>query len=144
MLKEICCGSVVFSKKDGQLYVLLTQNLQGRHWSFPKGHVEGSETRLETAQREVFEETGVHINPIEGYLGSVSYSTRGGSVKTVWYFVSIVPHESALVPQPEEVSAIRWVPFSQAGSVITYRRDYDLLVEAHNYLLNHPEVGQCF
>lgn len=30
-----------------------------REWSFPKGHIEGNETELETCKREILEETGL-------------------------------------------------------------------------------------
>jgi len=42
----------------GDYYFLLVKNCNNS-WSFPKGHAEAGETEEETAQRELFEETGV-------------------------------------------------------------------------------------
>ena len=125
MKKETSSGSVIFSLRDGEYYTLLTQNLKGRHWSFPKGHVEGSETLLDTARREVLEETGVSVNPINGFKSTV---------KTVWYFVSIVDPDVKFTPQPEEVSDIRWLPYDTALSELTYKRDAEILRSAYDFI----------
>ena len=34
-------------------------NQKGRSWSLPKGHIDTGENKLETAQREIAEETGI-------------------------------------------------------------------------------------
>lgn len=134
MKKETSSGSVIFSLRDGEYYTLLTQNLKGRHWSFPKGHVEGSETLLDTARREVLEETGVSVNPINGFKSSVEYRVGPHTVKTVWYFVSIVDPDVKFTPQPEEVSDIRWLPYDTALSELTYKRDAEILRSAYDFI----------
>ena len=58
MNREHSCGAVVFTRKGGQVFYVVVQEQSGAY-SFPKGHMEGNETELETAQREIFEETGV-------------------------------------------------------------------------------------
>ena len=74
MRHEKSCGAVVFSRFDGAWHVLLIRHDHGRHTSFPKGHVEAGETERQTAEREIFEETGVRVRvdtPTEGaYLAS--------------------------------------------------------------------------
>ena len=54
--KEKACGCIII--ENGQ--VLLIQQTEG-HWGFPKGHVEEGETELETAIREVKEETNLDV-----------------------------------------------------------------------------------
>lgn len=44
--------------------ILLVRGRETGKWSFPKGHIEGSETSYECALRETFEETGI-ILPME-------------------------------------------------------------------------------
>ena len=60
---EICCGSVVFNDNK----VLIIKHKYG-HISFPKGHVEDNESEIDTAIREVKEETGIDIECITGGL----------------------------------------------------------------------------
>lgn len=134
MKKETSCGSLVFKPQGDKYLVLLTQNLLGGHWSFPKGHVEKGETHTETAIREVFEETGVRIAPLPGFVDCCSYHTAPDTVKTVWYYVSLVPGHTQGVPQPEEVSALEWLCFDDAMTRLTYARDADILANAHAFL----------
>jgi len=49
-------GIIPFLKEVSQYKVLLVQH-HGGHRSFPKGQMESQETPLQTARREVFEET---------------------------------------------------------------------------------------
>lgn len=60
MKKEKSAGAVIINDKK----VLLLHYSSG-HWDFPKGHIEKGETELETAKREVKEETGLDIKDFE-------------------------------------------------------------------------------
>ena len=59
MKYEKSCGAVIF---DGDK-VLVIQQVKG-HWGFPKGHVENGETEIETALREIKEETNLDVEII--------------------------------------------------------------------------------
>ena len=58
--REKACGCIIID--DGK--VLLVQQHQG-FWGFPKGHVENGETEIQTAIREVKEETNIDVIPDE-------------------------------------------------------------------------------
>ena len=47
----------IFKGKDG-FYILLVKNSKGGHWGLPKGTPEKDEKPIDTAKRELFEETG--------------------------------------------------------------------------------------
>ena len=70
---EKSCGAIVYRKNRSQIELLLIKNRYGGHWSFPKGHVEGQETEIQTALREVKEETGLDINIQKGFRQMVEY-----------------------------------------------------------------------
>ncbi|WP_184929383.1 NUDIX hydrolase [Saccharothrix ecbatanensis] len=91
-------------------------------WSLPKGKVDAGETVPAAAVREVLEETGFHA-VLGRYLCQVSYRAFGRP-KVVEYF-SAQAASGAFVPS-EEVDELRWVPFAEAGSVVT--RDEDRAV----------------
>lgn len=61
MLNEKSCGALVYRKYHGNTEILLIKHLNSGHWSFPKGHVEEGETEVETAIREIKEETGIDV-----------------------------------------------------------------------------------
>ncbi|KAL7337272.1 NUDIX hydrolase domain-like protein, partial [Rhodotorula toruloides] len=49
-------------KADRTLYLLLKKNRKEHAWQFPQGGVEGEESLLEAAKRELHEETGVNVD----------------------------------------------------------------------------------
>ena len=61
MLHEKSCGAIVYRKYHGNTEILLIKHINSGHWSFPKGHVEAGETEVETARREIMEETSIDV-----------------------------------------------------------------------------------
>lgn len=59
MREEISCGAVVYRLNPTPQILLVKQN--NNFWGIPKGHMEPGETFLQTACREVEEETGIKI-----------------------------------------------------------------------------------
>ena len=90
---EKSCGLVVFNSNKILLLKYSANNTQGEggHWDFPKGHVEQNETELETALRELEEETGISkVEIIADFRHSISYtfSRRSESIsKEVIFFL---------------------------------------------------------
>ncbi len=66
--REKSCGVAIF--KDDK--ILLVQQNEG-NWSLPKGHVEENETEMETAIREVKEETNIDVEIISDYRRVITY-----------------------------------------------------------------------
>ena len=115
MLFEKSCGALVYRKFHGNIELLLIKHANGGHWSFPKGHVEEGETETETAQREIYEETGVEVIIDPTFREIVSYSP--------------------ITPQEEEISAARWVELSLVHSMLTYDNDKQLVNKARPIIL---------
>ncbi len=89
MKLERSCGAVVFTRGNGKVRYLLVQNPHGVY-GFPKGHMEGKETELETAIREIWEETGLQVRFIEGFRTYDLYPSPKikGGMKWVDYFLA--------------------------------------------------------
>ena len=63
-VEERSAGGVVVDVHEGEarIAVIARRNRAGRlEWCLPKGHVEPGETLVETAEREVAEETGYRV-----------------------------------------------------------------------------------
>lgn len=136
MKTEKSCGAVIFKRENGELYVLVIKHKKQGHYSFPKGHVEGSETEEETAKREIFEETGLRVSLDMGFRYIVTYSPIKGVMKDVIYFAAS-PVGGELKPQPEEVSEIKWIAAENAFDTVTFDNDRKLLSAALEYLMRN-------
>ena len=103
------------------------------HWSFPKGHVEGDETEVATAIREVKEETNIDIFVDKNFREVTTYSPLSGILKDVVYFVA-TPISNHLIPQEEEVSDVKWVHSDDALNIVTYDSDRNILYKAIQFI----------
>ena len=74
MKREKSCGALVYRiTQNGQKELLFIKHRHGTHWSFPKGHMEEGENEVQTALREVKEETGLDIDLEGDFRQSVEY-----------------------------------------------------------------------
>jgi bis(5'-nucleosidyl)-tetraphosphatase len=123
MKYEKSCGAIVVD--DGK--VLLVKHNAG-HWDFPKGHVEEGETEIETAIREVKEETNIDIKIEKENKYISEYSPKENVMKTVIYFIGEkVGGEDK--PQIEEVSDVEWVDVNKAVERITHQRSKEIMMQ---------------
>ncbi len=129
MLHEKSCGAIVYRRFHGNIEILLIKHINSGHWSFPKGHVEGDETELETARREIKEETGLDVILDQTFRETVSYSPKRDTQKIVVYFLALA-RNSAFVPQEEEIAEIRWVDIVRATQMLTYENDKTIVTKA--------------
>lgn len=127
MKKEKSCGALVYRYHNGRLLLLLLRHRHGGHWSFPKGHVEGDETEVETALREVQEETGLHVSLQKGFRHTVEYYPKPGVEKLVVYFLGKASPDELAVRQEIEISELKWVEWEEAFQSVTFKNDKNLL-----------------
>ncbi len=129
MKKEISCGAVIARQTENGREILLIRHVNGGHWAFPKGHMEGNETESETALREIREETGLTVTLDTGFRAVVTYSPKPGVMKDVIYFAAEYIGGEAH-RQVEEVTELCWVPAEDAAAHITFENDNDVLTDS--------------
>lgn len=132
-LYESSCGAVVYRDIKGEIRYLLIKNKRSAHWGFPKGHIEPGETKIETAKREVLEETGIHINIIDGFECISKYKIRDRIEKKVSIFVGTTKDTSTIIQQ-EEIEDYIWLTYDRAMSLLKFDNDKNILSSAHTYL----------
>ena len=134
MRHEKSCGGLIYREHDGETQLLLLKHRCGGHWSFPKGHMEAGETEMETALREIREETGLRVFLREVFREEVEYSPKPNVKKQVIYFIGFTLNEAALRPQEEEVSELQWMEIHKAYDAVTFRNDKNLITKAIEYI----------
>lgn len=132
-------GVIPVYRKDGRTYFLLIRHNSG-HWAFPKGHAEPGESEIETARRELREETGICDvtlcpEPVfeEGYTKAAWHDPRQTVSKTVRYFLGIV-HDPRVRIQVAEIQDYKWVTYDEARAIITFDSSRRLLEQAAQVL----------
>ncbi len=122
-VQEASFGIIPLQQVDGTWQVLLILHKGGRHWAFPKGRSNPGETALESARRELKEETGLDVDNLlqdEPLTEQYEFRRRGESVvKTVQYFPAVVSGTVRL--QPEEIQDAKWVLLKEAVRHLTFR-----------------------
>lgn len=134
---EKSCGAIVYYLENDQPHYLVIQHRNGGHWAFTKGHVENDETEVETALREINEETAVDTVTVDtGFRNVLSYSPAPEVEKEVVYFVAEVEGAVAksVEKQEAEVLDTKWLPYKEAIDLVTYESDRTLLSEADQYI----------
>lgn len=124
MKYEKSCGAIIFNGNK----VLVLQQTAG-HWGFPKGHVEANETEVETAIREIKEETNLDVEINEKFRYLESYSPEEGVEKDVIYFLAKMK-SGEIRAQEEEVQKIEWLSYENALERLTYNNSKQLLKKA--------------
>ncbi len=140
MIREKSCGALVFRKNDGKTELLLIKHRCGGHWSFPKGHVESGENELQTALREIKEETGLDVSLMDGFRQSVEYFPKPHVKKQVVYFLGTPQGDDTVRKQEEEISEYRWCRLDDVDKMVSFKNDKRLVSEAKRYLQNKQNV----
>ena len=121
MKYEKSCGAVIFDNDK----ILVIKQVKG-HWGFPKGHVEEGETEVQTAIREIKEETNLDVKIDESKRFVERYSPEEGIEKDVVFFVAKKVGGEIKV-QEEEVTETKWVAPIEAMEILTYESSKRIL-----------------
>ncbi len=120
MKQEKSCGAIVIA--DGK--ILLVKHNRG-HYGFPKGHVKPGETEMETAIREVKEETNVDIEIISPKRYINSYMPDPNVHKDVIFFLA-KPLNNETKPQLSEVKEVLWIPVDEISEYLQFQNAIDV------------------
>ncbi len=116
--------------------------------ALPKGLVDPGEKALETAVREVYEETGVRADPVTKLGDSKYVYTRAwGDGARVFKIVSfyLMRYRAGRINDiaPEmriEVARARWVRLEDGPTILAYKGEKQMAQRALEYVEAHPEL----
>ena len=154
MLREFSAGALVLRHMQNQWWLAVIE--PGAHGepedrkdvvALPKGNVDAGEKPMQTAIREVLEETGLHARSIMK-LADIRYvyvrKWAGGEkiFKVVSFY--LMKYQSGRIGEitdemKHEVRRAYWLPLQEAESKLSYRGEKQMAVKAWEYVNSHPE-----
>ena len=139
---EQCYGViVVFKEEEDNKFLILQQvDTKDDDWSFPKGHSEEGEIPMQTAMRELREETGIiEISILDIPLIREEYEIfhhGENRLKVNEYFIGIISERKEVILDGKELSAYKWATFEEGLDTFTYPGRREILKIAQKHLEN--------
>lgn len=133
MIEAVSCGGVViFRGKILVLYKHFHNKYEG--WVLPKGTMEEGESRVDTALREVYEESGVEASVMK-YIGKSQYTFAVPedivSKEVHWYLMIADSYYSK--PQKEEYfTDSGYYKYHEAYHLLKFPNEKQILEQAYN------------
>lgn len=132
-MKEKACGAVIYKYEEDELKFLLIKQTNDV-WGFSKGHVEENEEEIETALREIKEETNLDVEINSEYRNSIEYIIDGKNIlKQVVYFLA-TPKTTDVKKQESEIVDIKWLNFEDSLNTLTYDNVKEVLKDAKSFI----------
>ncbi len=122
MTNERSYGAVVYRWRENEREFLLIKHQKGGHFGFPKGHMEKDELPIETAHREIFEETGLDAYIYDDYQFNTHYKPKPNIQKEVVYFIGR-PIDNQLKRQEKEIADVLWCSEKDVKDTLTHEGD---------------------
>lgn len=133
MTKTLSCGAVIYRRNQGRVLYLLLKHVNGNHWSLAKGHTEPGESEVQTALREIDEETGLSVKLRPGFRQAIVYCPSAGVEKTVVFFLAKASKKK-LKLQKSEIGNSAWLELDDALKLISHKDTGEVLRQAEAFL----------
>lgn len=131
MIHSHSTGGVVVN----ELGKVIVVNQRGVSWSLPKGHIEHGEDEIETAKREIYEETGIKELELVRQLGNYERHRIGKDGKeddqTELKLIDIYlfkAKDQELKPIDPDNPEARWVAIDEVAELLTHPKDKEFFL----------------
>ncbi len=118
-MKNLLSSGGVLINKDKVLILK-----RDKTWVFPKGKVKEGEDLIQTAKREIFEETGISVSDPIFFIGTTKYKFEKENEiykKEVYYYLFKV--ESFQVNLEPSFIGYGWFYFDEGVKILTFKND---------------------
>lgn len=127
-------GGIVIRFTDGTPELVVGKRRRERDgvtWTLPKGTPVPDETTEQTAVREVCEETGLDVRIIRAFDFIEYWFVTGRTrIHKIVHYYLMVPTGGDLARHDHEFAEVRWVPFGEASSLLTFETERALVARA--------------
>lgn len=143
MIEATSCGGVVIFR--GKI-LLLYKNFKNRYegWVLPKGTVEKGEKHVETALREVFEESGVKVTVMR-YIGKSEYSfsvPQDVVEKEVYWYLMMADNYYSRPQREEFFVDSGYYKYHEAYHLLRFSNEKQILERAYQEYLDLRRTRQ--
>ncbi len=144
---EVSAGGILYTKRRGQIKVVLVGQFKPFvTWRLPKGHRERGESLLDTATREVREESGV-FGTGGPKLGSANFYfihpvTNKFIHKFVHYYLFKKKSGTIADHDREHGQTARWFTMTKAIKAATFKNDKIMLKRAAAMIKKRQAAGK--
>ena len=126
----------IFKNKDG-FHILLVKNTKGGHWGLPKGTPEKDEKPIDTAKRELFEETGIkdiEIKTESTFQEKYDFEQNDTLYsKTNTYYIGFV-NQMTEGNQLDQIDELKWIRIDEAKNTLSHQSAIDVVNKLSGYL----------
>lgn len=133
-MKTVSCGAVIYRKVQGRVLFLILKHANGGHWSLAKGHTEPGESEIQTALREIDEETGLRVKLKTGFREVIRYSPSRDVEKTVVFFLAKAKGKKVKLQESEILNAV-WLELDDALKLVSHKDTAEVLRRALQHML---------
>lgn len=130
---DVSAGAIVFYREGDKIEFLLLK--YKNYWGFPKGLVEKGESLIQTALREIKEETGLDVELLPLFKEEVEFFFRWeGKMKKkkVIYFLGEAKKKDVKISS--EHYGYKWLSFKDAWDLVKIKSHRKILDKAKDYL----------
>jgi DNA polymerase len=138
--KAFSAGVVVFRKtKEGKKFLIMYH--RGSYWNFPKGTIEGEETPIDAAIRELEEETGLKPEDIKlknGFRTEERFQFNIGKRKinkTVILFLAETKKKGIDIERGEHEEGFGWFLYKDAHKILSLHKESQAVLRRVNNFL---------
>ena len=128
---------VVTHIQNRQIYTALLKD-KDDNWVLPKGHFKEEETFVETAIREVLEETQIKLKKEDliDKIGEFNYfSDTENSDKNIKVYLFKIDELQNIIPlEKENFTEGKWLPLQKAINKVTYQEQKEILEKVKTVL----------
>lgn len=120
-VRRMAVGAVLLDE-SGRVLLVLNRSHGRSHWSLPKGSCEQGEPLVETLRREVREETGLLVEPIEmAFVTEWFMAGRREWYLQFYFHARIVGGRLGVQAGDEDVTQVRWVAPAEIRQYMNYK-----------------------
>lgn len=144
-IREACRGIVI---KDGK--ILLSYEVNTDQWMIPGGGVEAGESYEGCCIRELTEETGFLVKPLQHYL-TINEYYEDYLYPSHYFICEVAGSTTRLLTEREKEVGLepRWIPLNIAISIFSKHQDYaheeekrGMYLREYKALIAYRNVGQ--